>query len=248
MFGLFYMAANAIAYMVSGTKCAIEDHQSKERAIQKRSEGKNIENLYMDHRGTMRDITTNQIRHVYADKNGDAWLEDVHGNKLRNLSQEKRNVEFRENVKNNPGRKAVSYTFWNQRNSPVMIDERNRLTGEVFKDVDNGDLYLKRNFVMWDKETLYPKLIGYSRPTYRANFYLRINDGMIVGLNDDDKQPENIYKGKELFLTPNEEEVNEFIESFNKKQKEGGWQNSYYRDNNIDLYNMNGKDQFYLMG
>lgn len=244
MFGLIYMAANAIAYMVSGTKTAIDDHISKNEALRK-EQGKKVKtNTYTDHRGMTRDITTNQIRRIYRDHTtGDAWLEDSHGKRIRNLSEEKREVEYKEKINKNIGVRAVSYTTWSIKDTPVRDDnDWFRLTGDIYKDVNNGELYVERNCIEWKENYYPPSGTNYNGCTYRANFYMKVSDGMLIGLNDT-KQPESY---KELYKVPTKEQIDSFIKFFNQKQKEGGWKYSKERDEGIEIYKMNSKSNYYL--
>lgn len=245
MFGLFYLATNAISYIVSSTKISVDNHILKNKAIKDEEKKKVKTNTYTDHNGVTRDIATNQVRHIYKDRiTGDAWLEDSHRNRIRNLSEEKRKAEYEERKNNNSERKAVLYDSWGVKNSPIRDDmDWFRLTGNVYKDVINGDLYVERNNIQW-RENLYPPSgTNIKGCIYRANFYMKVTDGTLVGLNDS-KQPESY---KDLYKVPTEEQIKQFVKFFNQKQREGGWKYSKERDEGVELYKMNSKSNLYLV-
>ena len=116
-----------------------------------------------------------------------------------------------------------------------------KLTGTIFKDVRTGELYVERERLEWDKETMYEREIG--RPSCSANFYMRVSDGMLVCLSDSE-QPRACEKlHREV---PTKEEVERFIEFFNQKQREGGWKNADLRESGREYFQKKNMSNYYL--
>ena len=246
MFGLLYMASNAIAYLFSWTKTSYDDYCHKQDAIKNERNEKVKTNTYTDHRGCTRDIVTNGLRYTNKDHStGDIWLEDVNGKKIRNLSQEKRNIEFEENKRNNPDKRAIKYTVWDHNTTQIKdMNEWFRLEETIYKDVNNGDLYIIRNNIEWQEDLYrYDIFNNYEGNIYRANFYMRVKDGFLVGLNDDE-QPKPYKTKYHDYVMPDNEEIERFIQFFNQKQKEGGWKHSKERDSGKEVTNY--KSDYYL--
>ena len=242
MFGLLFTAASAIAYGISGAKMKMEDSMLKADAEKKAANGKNRSNTYTDHRGSTRDIKTNQLRFQSFDERGDVWLSDIHGNRLRNLSKEKRDEAFEEaKRKADPTTRAVKYDNWTRKNIRKRLNhDMDVLTGDVYRDVRNNDLYFERKYIEWNKDTLYSMQLSDTLKTSRccAHFYMRVSNGMLVGLSDR-KQPDD--------NKPTEEEVQRFIEFFNQKQREGGWDTAYGRENGWKSCQETSVSEFYLI-
>lgn len=230
MFGLLYGLFFGGAYAASKISESIEDSQWKKHAIEEKNAGRNTENLYRDHKGIYRDLFTHQPRVQYVNKYGEACLSDIHGNTVRNLSEEKKNNEWIQRLKeSDEGVKAVFYEYWTKVNSRLRED--GPICGNVYKDVRTGELYFERT-IIWDPVTF--KQSNLLNPQAMVSkFYMRISDGTLAGRSDDwEEAYENRYK--DTFLKPTEAQAEEFILFFNEKQKNGGWR--YYSNDYSGLH------------
>lgn len=229
MFGLFYMVANLIGVTVSGTKRAIDNSRYKDRGWEKYNNGNDLgKHTYYDSEGKQRDLTSDHIMFTYR-KDGDLFIEDTKTFKVRNLSEEKRKEEIRNILSKEPDTIAVFYKYWNHSNSELKDETNIGISGKVFKDIRNGQLYFER-YITW-QENDYSKA-GVNGNYKAAYFYLRISDGKIASVSD-----LQLSKDKENNI---EADYDEFISFFNSEQEKGGFvvrnRNQYAK----------GKGGFYL--
>ena len=228
MFGLFYVFTNLIGITISGTKRAFDNIHYKQQGIKDYINGDDFgAHTYYDAEGKERDLTTDHIMYTYR-HNGDLFIKDLSTSHIRNLSEEKRNEKIKEIKKNNPNTIAIFYKYWDYSNSELRY-ESDIIIGKVYKDVNNGELYLER-YITWRNN-------DYSKPGIRgdycsAYFYLKVSDGKIVSISDkqikeDEKNNKNVdYSG--------------FISFFNEEQDKGGF---IIRNRNEFS---KGKEHFYI--
>ena len=151
MFGIFYALACGIGYVVSGAKMGIEDAISRQQAEEKERNEKIKTNTYMDHRGATRDITTNQRVIISKDflGNGDTYIYDDKLNPIRNLSQEKRDLEYTEaRAKRKPGETVMFYMWEHEAKDHggyKTIFDNGFVRGDRYKDLDNGKIYVEKS-------------------------------------------------------------------------------------------------------
>lgn len=228
MFGLFYMIYNLIGITISGTKRSIDNIYFKQQGKKRYNNGEDFgAHIYYDAEGKARDLSTNHIMFTYR-KDGDLYIEDTKTSKVRNLSEEKRNEKIQDIKRTNPEIKAVYYTYWNQENSQLSIGTR-KITGKVFKDVNNKQLYFER-YITWRND-------DFSKPGYRGNFsaayfYLRISDGKIISISDRQREIDKNNNVKKDYSC--------FIKFFNSEQDLGGF---VLRNRNKFA---KGKEHFYI--
>lgn len=228
MFGLFYVFSEFIGLTVSGTKRMIDNMNYKEQGWERYNNKTDMgSHTYYDAEGKERDLTTNHIMFTYR-HNGDTYIEDTKTFQVRNLSEERRLKNIREIKKSNSEIKAVFYKFWDHSNSELKDGEWG-ISGNVYKDVNSGQLYFER-YITWRRSDF--TKAGIRGDYCSAYFYLRISDGKIVSISD---------KQRELDKKNNmENDYDEFIRFFNSEQEKGGFivrnRNSYAKE----------KEHFYL--
>ncbi len=218
MFGIVYALTIAITNAVGHTKEYLDDLDGKKRGIQRRERNENPENVYFDHKGRIRDIQTNELRDIRRE-NGDLVLKDNNRNVLRNLSEEKREAEYQKRKNEAPsGTRAVFYKRWNMSDTPLIKDSV-RITGEVYRDIHNNELYLTR-YIHWNKDNLSEKEDTWYENGmvcsngYGAEFYINPDTAEIVDVTD-----KWIKNNKNI----NIDDIHRFIKHFNSEQKKGGW-------------------------
>ena len=229
MFGLFYMLVNLVGITVSGTKQALDNAYYKEQGWERFNNGTDLgKHTYYDAQGRERDLTTNHIMSTYRE-GGDLYIKDLKTWKIRNLSEEERVRKIKEIKEKNPEIKAAFYKYWSYECSGLKDQVGVGIPGTVYKDVDNGQLYLER-YITWRKSDF--SKAGVRGDYCSAYFYLKVSDGKIVSISD--KQRENDKDSCK------EDDYNEFINFFNSEQDKGGFvvrnRNQYAK----------GKDDFYL--
>ena len=233
MFGLFYMLANLVGITVSSTKRAVENSHYKELGWNNyNNETDHGKHTYYDAEGKERDLTTNHIMFTYR-KNGDLYIEDTKTFKVRNLSEEERNKNIKQIREKQPQIKAVLYKYWNYSNSELKDESNIGIPGDVYRDVNNGQLYFKRH-ITWRKDDF--SKAGIQGNYCSAYFYLRISDGKIVSESDDQLEDDRI-SGKKI-------DYSEFINFFNSEQEKGGFvlrNRNKYANSKSDYYLANEK-------
>ena len=228
MFGLFYMISHFIGVAISGTKKSVDNAYYKQLGQNRYNNGEDLgAHTYYDAEGRQRDLSTNHIMFTYR-KDGDLYIEDTKTFKIRNLSEEKRNKEIQKIKNTNPNVKAVHYKYWDQSNSPLKYGIH-KITGSVYKDVNDGQLYLER-YITWRKDNF--SKAGCRGDYCAAYFYLRTSDGKIVSVSD--KQTK-LDKEKN-----SNEDYDAFIKFFNSEQELGGF---VVRNRNKFA---KGKENFYI--
>lgn len=225
MFGLIYAAAVGIGCLVSGTRCLIENEHWKEEGRRRLD---NPGNVYIDRKGTMRDLTTNRITSFEKDWiTGDVFLRyDTSSVRSRNLSKEWRDRYYAE-LKEHPidGKTVVNdirvkKRAWTEKNiisinHGVWVDKY-YCSGQWYKDLETGDLYVARRVENYD-------------------FYMKIVNGRLVRLTDDFVK--NNQGKEEVF-----EKAKEILEKYNKSKDDGTWKNGYIMLDVKEIYS----DVFYL--
>ena len=233
MFGLFYILTNLIGTTVSGIKTSIENGHYKEQGWKDYNNGTDYgKHTYYDAEGKERDLTTNHIMFTYR-KNGDLYIEDTQTFKIRNLSEEKRNEKIKILRETHPYTIATFYKYWDCVNSELRDESNVGIPGNVYKDINNGQLYFERH-ITWRKNDL--SKAGIQGDYCSAYFYLKISDGKIVSVTD-----EQIKKDKE---DNREANYDEFINFFNSEQEKGGFvlrNRNRYANSKSDYYLANEK-------
>lgn len=211
MFGLIYVLANLIGITVSGTKEILDNEYYKEQGWDDYKNGNGYEtHTYYDAQGRQRDLTTNHIMSTYRNE-GDLYIKDLKTGQIKNLSEEKRKKDMKIIRETNPKIKAIFYKYWNSQNSELRDGDRT-ITGKVYRDVNNDQLYFER-YITWRKDDF--SKAGVRGDFCAAWFYLRISDGKIVSISDEQKK----YDKK----NNKEEKYDEFITFFNSEQEKGGF-------------------------
>lgn len=211
MFGFLYAFANLAGITISGTKRMVDNANYREQGWKEYNDGIDSgKHIYFDAEGKQRDLSTNHIMFTYR-KNGDLYIEDTKTFQVRNLSEEKRNEEIKKIRDSKPEIKAIFYKHWDCVNSELK-DGAVGIPGNVYKDIHNGQLYFER-FITWRISDF--SKAGIQGDYCSAYFYLRISDGKIVSVTDD-----QIKKDKENNKTIN---YDDFITFFNSEQEKGGF-------------------------
>lgn len=233
MFGLLYMLGSGLAYAISGVKASYDNAQCRERGIHRDKQKYISDHTYIDRRGATRDIVTNEHRIQTWDKYHDVWLEDFHGNKLRNLTQEKRMVEAAQKAAAAPpGTIAVRYDWWTYQNTKIR-NGNDYVSGTVYIGIKTGDLYFKRRFWLNSKMELV-NVEGkrcWPSDVICYEYYMKISDGLLVC------PTEEMVKRKN---PPSKEITIDFMNFFNEEQKKGGYkkrkderEDSFMREYNL---------------
>lgn len=218
MFGLLYFLGAGTAYLVSGVKASYNNAVIKEKAIQEDAAKYVSTHTYMDRRGATRDISTNALRCTKRDEYDDVWLTDQYLDPIRNLSSAKRAVDAAILAAKAPnGTIAVKYNYWNHKTSRIRSKEKiDYVSGQIYKDIETGELYLKRRFYV-DKDFNFLGRDKWAKPyCIIGEYYMRLRDGMLQCLTENMRNIE----GTKLMT---KEDALRFMEMFNKKQKEGGY-------------------------
>lgn len=211
MFGLIYVLANLVGITISGTKEILDNECYKEQGWDDYKNGNGYgTHTYYDAQGRQRDLITNHIMSTYRNE-GDLYIKDLKTGQIKNLSEEKRKKDMKIIRETNPKIKAIFYKYWNSQNSELKDGDRT-ITGKVYRDVNNDQLYFER-YITWRKDDF--SKAGVRGDFCAAWFYLRISDGKIVSISDEQKK----YDEK----NNKEEKYDEFITFFNSEQEKGGF-------------------------
>ena len=219
MFGFLYAIGLGIGGLIHGVKTSARDAELKEKWSELERNGENLGHIYMDSKGHFRTLRSGQIV-IPTLKNGDSVIEDLHGNVLYNISQEKREKDFKEKVKENNGKeRAIYYTVYDCKTTPIQ-SKSEVVTGTVYRDVYNNALYFKRIFYWTDDDMSYENAWGIKcdflrkqKYSYCKVFYMDINTAKLVDVAETDSTKFNAPPDK----------CQEFIKYFNKAQDNGGW-------------------------
>ena len=241
MFGLIWGAIVGIGAAISGGKTAIENNESLYESINR--DKKEVENGHVPHKtyykytfsGKMKEVRYDNGHQVFThhDSSGDVIQEDMVTGERWNISESERNLKFEKEKRDeyNAGKKAIQYKNYYKyvyKKHPTMpgLDKTVDL-GTVYKDVNTGELYVKRRLNIFSKSpTNRDKRLDFLdfMPSINnciqvLSFYMNLN-GMLVGLSDTEinHMKSNIYN----VAYPTSEEINEYIKFFNQAQKNGG--------------------------
>ena len=212
MFGLVYALTKIAATVFTSSKAAIEEHKAIQEGYKAKEQGNNLANVYSDRLGHLRDLDTREsvmIDNISKEANGeDAYLRNKYGEPVRNLSEEKREKEYKEAQANRDLRRTVCEWKGPWSTSYVGINGRPYYSGIQYKDLDNGRIYVCRLF-KFPKEL---NIIG------SGNYYMDVRTGLLV--RETDSQKVNRQNGK---YTVSEEDNQKFIDYFNGKQNSTGY-------------------------
>lgn len=226
MFGLIYALFTGIAYTISGIKCNADDAWHQKQGKIREAQGKNPHHTYFDRKGVERDLTTSAIRHTVQDwDTEDVWLTDVRGNKLRNLSEEKRIRNLAEaKAKVDPDTIAIKYQTWTDKTTPLKSEKSlDNVGGDVYVNLETGETYFKRRFI-WNDD--YENLDGKIKPGCHIGiFYMDTEDARLVCPADEMKSTRENYASDKW---ASDSQMRSFIRHFNYKQKKGGFIESEY--------------------
>lgn len=236
MFGFIYLLGTAIGSVVSGTKGFISNCKARQEGEIRYLQGNNIERTYYDRKGIQRDLDTDKIASVRSDvfdmcDDEYLWL-DGPGVKTRNISAEKRELDFLKGKKGNwYGRTADLYDArsWTKYGSNKY---KVQIKGSFYHDLRSNDIYVcrefelifnknKNKFVLYNGQSRYDDKFNCLYRT--CKFYMNIETGLLVRKADTQLESEKKFKSN-YDLT--DDEAKSFINSFNKSQKSGGWYKS----------------------
>lgn len=194
MFGIFAMILGEIFRFKEDRKEYV--YNKKERS------NPNQYGTYYDYKGRERDVKTNQPIYTQRAKNQDLIQKDKHGNIIRNISEEKRSIEFQKNLID-PVRKNTVY-IWNENDSHRNDPNENR-RGYWHVDYDTRDVYVVRTVKEFTRGRQNDKTLS---------CFMDINTGKIVRITDAQK---NIYerwreRGEKCM---SDSEIKEFIDRVN---------------------------------
>lgn len=231
MFGIVYLIFNTIGSLFGGTHAAAENaHQIKD-AKQKRLEGKNRPNVYTDRLGATRDLNTGKIVSVdfikYAEAEGkDAYVRDMYGNPIRNLSEEIREERLTNALLTADSRKSVVEWKEGVSRSSAGIKGKPYYAGKEYKDISSGAIYVCRYLPIPESVSGH----AYSN----GLFYMDISNGLLV--READSQKEKRRRGEDVI---SEDVCQQFVEYFNKRQNTKG----YFMDSKIPKHlDLNGSE------
>ncbi len=106
MFGLIYAIGMFIGSGIEHVRRHNINSEMKRDAYQRLYKGQNLHNTYYDWQGKERDLTTGKVV-ISERRNGENIIKDIHGNVLRNFTQEKIWKEVEENSKDPNGKQLV---------------------------------------------------------------------------------------------------------------------------------------------
>jgi len=235
MFGIFYLIANTIGTIFSGTKAAIQEQQHINWWKDAKEQGKNPHNLYMDRHGTMRSLNNTRpvtITHLY--RTGDIIRkEGCSDTTYTNLSAEWREKEF-QRIRNETNEHTVfpDVKIIHAHPSDVIDleehkwDDRWYAEGQWWRDFKTSALYCTR------------EIDGrYNGKPIKIECYMDISSGLLVRASDVQAKksiPMDIYT--------------KVITDFNDKRKGLLKPKTLYEWNNYYLNHriVKGSDYFYL--
>ena len=153
MIGIIFALITFGERVVDSAHKAVQNSRGYKRGLERRSNKTDNTNTYFDWRGTRRDLDTNEYRSVdfaVCEQYGeDQCIRDIKGNVVRNLSEEKRNLEF-EKAKLNPNNTVALYR---KNGNGIYAGREHRefggdgyCEGTQYKDLKTGELYVERYF------------------------------------------------------------------------------------------------------
>lgn len=240
LFGAIWGLITGGAIIKDKIKGSIKDSQNKDKARYEQTIGNNPYGTYHDHKGVMRLIVTNQIVSIRPDPWTHEWyLEDVYGNKLRNLTQEKKQQKI-----------SYAQNHYDKLHTVVCIkDNKEKLYKDfefnepIYQDILTGRQYVVRIFKSkfdskkkkYERNYEYKKLLKKEIADQLGDlsFYMDTQTGFLVRLSDSYlRQREELRQRKERKISDENiqklwkkyefdfEYSSEFIEKFNEYQKE----------------------------
>lgn len=223
MFGMLYALGMTVAATTSGIKAAVENAE----CIMKGKEDNNFTHTYTDRLGVTRDLTTHKKVSIGKDYNNPSddcylWI-GTPETKIRNLSEEKRNLVFEDGKKGNRlGRTADIY---DRRDWSISAKNKskNYMLGALYKDLNTNDLYVCRQFSLYFNQEkniyeLYHSGLD-AKTLVNCKFYMDVKTGFLVRKSD--TQIEYEKNNNKYILS--DIETKKFIKQFNEAQKNGGW-------------------------
>ena len=243
MFGAIWALISGVAVVTDKIKGTIKNYNSKEKAKQNKLIGKNDAGTYFDSKGKERDIETNQLRMTMIDSDTkDLWLMDTHMHKIKNLSEEKRLRErkdqiFNDNslhsvIKYNKGYNSSYDHVWNSKTG--YYTDCWRVVGFRYQDIKTGRIYVERKFDNMTKDKMFNVLKNWPREIkglesipwgFHATFYMDIETGELVRVSDttllffENEKDKAKRLGEKYEMSFNIGYCNSFIELFNKYQR-----------------------------
>lgn len=205
MFGLLYSIGLGIGAIFSGTKGAINNIQAYNRGLERYNNAEDFSRTYIDRKGCTRDLVSNQfvsVRRSFDYKDDDDLYVWQNGNKVRNVSEEEREYKFQIGKEGNWLNRTAD--LYDPRNWSLQHDKKVKIKGAFYRDLYNDNIYVCREFYVKEKYT---------------RFYMDIYTGYLVRKSDRQLEIDIKYPNDVL----NNDDTNEFINDFNKKQKNGGW-------------------------
>lgn len=205
MFGVLYAISVGIGSIISGTKGIIDNSKAYNRGEQRYQSGEDLSRTYIDRKGATRDLVSNQyvdVRRSFDSRDDDDLYVWQNGNKIRNVSELKREREFYLGTQGNCLNRTAD--LYDRRYWSLGRSSNAKIKGSFYKDLETGDIYVCRSFYV-EKSTVL--------------FYMSIKTGYLIRKSDtqfdyESKYPNNVVDNKAIY---------DFIIDFNKKQKDGGW-------------------------
>lgn len=233
MFGFFYLVANTIGTIISGSKAAYENSVHIKDAKEKQRKGENKAGIYTDRLGATRSLSTGKrvtIDNIYCSeaKGKDAYMYNEKGVPIRNMSEEKREERLRETIAKEDPRITVSLWEEGITDNLCGLHGRPYYAGHTYKDLKSGKVYVCRILDI-------PKEITGSS-SMRVSFYMDVKNGLLVRESDGSKE-----KAKRIKRKLSDEAIAKFIQDFNEKQQGNG----YYRKSNVpdpNDFDIDGKE------
>lgn len=164
-------------------------------------------NTYIDWKGCKRNAITNKQHIIINNRNGDLVQKDERWNTIRNFSEEKRNIKYKNND---------DYSVYPM--SDVVIGKY-ELKGIRYKDKKTGRLYVVRAFDIYDEKTKNRRCVKFFMDDQTLHLVRIVDFG------------DWVYK----FIS--KETIDNFIKEFNYKQDHDNYLNAlpwkkYYNENN----------------
>ena len=231
MFAIIYSALMSLGLIGHGVKGAVENQQCINKAKEKRREGNNKPNIYNDRLGATRDLDTGKLVSVdfikYAEAEGkDAYVRDMYGNPIRNLSEEIRQERLTNALLTADSRKSVVEWKEGVSRSSAGIKGKPYYAGKEYKDISSGAIYVCRYLPIPESVSGH----AYSN----GLFYMDISNGLLV--READSQKEKRRRGEDVI---SEDVSQQFVEYFNKRQNTKG----YFMDSKIPKHlDLNGSE------
>jgi len=201
MFGILYTLGVLVGGAISGTKCAIENIQAKERGYQRKEQGENLANVYIDRKGATRDLATNKFASIERDVlTGDMWVR--HGApsvRVRNVSKEWRDKNYSNHIIYPEDGRTVVIDIEIPANSICLKEsllfhgmqwkKEYLCYGQWYKDLNDGSLYVIRHF----PTTLLYQVMNLTKEQemdclknyYDVEFYMDVHSRKFVRLTDE---------------------------------------------------------------